>query len=613
MANRLFGRMMRLLVLGGALLAITLPASAQGGGIACASNGECPATIDTLSLDSSFITAGGCTHIRWESTYATHGTLSGDFFTNIPPDGSWEVCPPSTQVYTIEMFYPGGLRQAGYDPPCSVQASIILTVMPPVLRLTPTPTLPRQIVCPPAVITDWWADQLTIEVGHCTDIHWTIVDAIARTFETEGVPGSDFPIPPSGSHTVCPTVTTMYRLRAYGDVLPDGRSCGDDTHTINITVRGVPLTPELRTPEFGTPEQREPGEPGEPEGLPEVCEDWMVFHTDRDGNWELYQLDVSGADELVNLTHNEEVDIAPSRSPDSEWVAFQSMRDGNWEIYIVQVDDPTVQLRMTVNTASDVRPVWGLGTHIVYQSDRDGNWSLYDLDVATGVSAQLTDQTSNEVNPYWSPDGQKIVFQSDPSVLGGPAAADFNLYILDIASGAITPLVTDPGQDVYPIWSPDGAHIAFLSNRTPTGEPGGVFGLYMVNADGSGQLRMSPDYGESVSDPVWSPDGTRIAFAAALETVQREIYVVEIATGVLLRVTENALEDYAPTWFCFGNDYLVFTEETTPEQPDLFIAPAAQPIQPPSAVVTSLYRDVYPLWSPRYEIGPYRVSLHPFH
>ena len=66
-------------------------------------------------------------------------------------------------------------------------------------------------------------------------------------------------------------------------------------------------------------------------------------------------------------------------------------------------------------------------------------------------------------------------------------------------------LTPDPGADSDPVWSPDGRRIAFVRGQRE---------IYVMNADGSGQRRLARHATTSCSAPAWSPDGRKIAFVS---------------------------------------------------------------------------------------------------
>lgn len=98
-------------------------------------------------------------------------------------------------------------------------------------------------------------------------------------------------------------------------------------------------------------------------------------------------------------------------------------------------------------------------------------------------------------------------------------------------------LTNDPADDYDPVWSPDGTRIAFVSNRSD-GEEGGLH-IFIINADGSNPTRISAQ-GDS-RFPDWSPAGDKIAF-----TSQGDVYVVNLADGTERNLTNSSENDEQP-------------------------------------------------------------------
>jgi len=86
----------------------------------------------------------------------------------------------------------------------------------------------------------------------------------------------------------------------------------------------------------------------------------IAFASNRDGNSEIYVMNVDGSD-LTRLTNNPTNDGYPAWSPDGERIAFISDRDGNREIYLMNADG-SGQTNLTNNPAHDRSPAWQPGS-----------------------------------------------------------------------------------------------------------------------------------------------------------------------------------------------------------------------------------------------------------
>lgn len=131
------------------------------------------------------------------------------------------------------------------------------------------------------------------------------------------------------------------------------------------------------------------------------------------------------------------------------------------------------------------------------------------------------------------------------------------LYIFNLGLGEIRQLTTEGFYDASPAWSPDGAKIAFISNRD------GNHDLYVIDADGNKLTRLT-NTPETEWSPTWSPDGTQLAFQRArkLDSGLEEVHLFAFSLndGSIEQLTNQPNNDFAPDWSPDGK-YLAFARE----------------------------------------------------
>ncbi|CAM8638380.1 amidohydrolase family protein [Sphingobium sp.] len=168
----------------------------------------------------------------------------------------------------------------------------------------------------------------------------------------------------------------------------------------------------------------------------------------------LWSLPVGGGP-LKRLSGDFDDLAQPDWSPDGSRIAFQSYRTGHFHIWSVAADGGDMR-QHTDGLLDDREPRWSPdGKTIAFSSDRaDGRYAIYLLDVASGQVTPLSKGTTNDSEPAWSPDGKRVAY-----VAGGT-----KLVAVDIASGAVTDVASvtpsadrfNPSAIMAPAFAPDG-------------------------------------------------------------------------------------------------------------------------------------------------------------
>jgi TolB protein len=271
----------------------------------------------------------------------------------------------------------------------------------------------------------------------------------------------------------------------------------------------------------------------------------IAFTTDRDGNFEIYLMNPDGSGQ-VNLTNNPAFDARPAWSPDGTRIAFESDRDvagpfppANVEIYVMNADGSNV-VRLTNNTFQDYDPVWSPdGTRIAFGSTPGQDDEVFVINADGSGLTNLTNNPADDYDVSWSSDGQRIAFASDRDITASIKSTE--IYVMNADGSGLTRLTNNDLFDSRPLWSPDNSQIAYTSCCENSGE------IYLMNADGSDQRNLTNlPSGEYLGS--WAPDGQHLIFYSDMDFFNPEIYIIDIQTGEIARLTTNEVADQDPVW-----------------------------------------------------------------
>jgi Tol biopolymer transport system component len=163
---------------------------------------------------------------------------------------------------------------------------------------------------------------------------------------------------------------------------------------------------------------------------------------------------------------------------------------------------------------------------------------------------------------------------------------NMEIYVMNADGSGQRRLTTSPGVDDQPVWSPDRTKIAFRSFRN------GLSDIYVMNADGSDPRRLTVDPSRAAV-PDWSPDGTRIAFESG-RNGPPDIYVINPDGSGVTRVTTNPTADQRPSWSPDGRR--IAFDSRRGGTSDIYIVDADGSDE--RQLTSNPSGDVSPAWSP---------------
>lgn len=169
-------------------------------------------------------------------------------------------------------------------------------------------------------------------------------------------------------------------------------------------------------------------------------------------------------------------------SPDGTEIVFVSDRDGNDEIYIMDIYGNNLR-KLTNNNHPDFSPSWSPdGTKIAYVSGTASNFDIHIMNTSGGDTLNITQSSANEIDAIWSPVDNRIAFISNQN---GP----YQIYTV-LSDGSAYQRLTNTNFDLVTrfVWSPDGTRIAFYNGQD--GE------LYSISSDGTGYAAVTSDEGD---------------------------------------------------------------------------------------------------------------------
>jgi len=279
----------------------------------------------------------------------------------------------------------------------------------------------------------------------------------------------------------------------------------------------------------------------------------------------------------IQLTRGRKSCSNPSWSPDGRWIAFTSSREGDKSQLFVIRPDGGEAIRLTKAETGVYGYDWSPdGRSIAFSAadpvsegakarkDFYGDYEvvrreyththLWTIDVAEALAAPQAGKRRTSGQAFtvggfdWSPDGAKIAFGAaiNPDLINGGTS---DIYVLDLAGGAVKKVVAQQGPDTSPLWSPDGRAILFQSAGGRLDYFARNIGLAAAPAEGGPVRPLTGTFDENAYAVAWNADG--VYFSAGQKTAAH-LYRLDPGTLQISRV--SAPDEAMVSGFSFSGD-----------------------------------------------------------